>query len=157
MTFQDKLEYLTKEYILILDNTKHNPKALWGKMNFQEMVEHMWYSVAMATGKFQNPLISPIDKLEQMKAFAVSDKPFRENTPNPIIGENPMPLRHENLNSSIRELEAEIQFFKKIYESNPKLTAQNPFFGEMNFQEWVALFYKHANHHLKHFGLINQD
>ena len=95
--------------------------------------------------------------LEQMKAFAVSDKPFRENTPNPIIGENPMPLRHENLNSSIRELEAEIQFFKKIYESNPKLTAQNPFFGEMNFQEWVALFYKHANHHLKHFGLINQD
>lgn len=157
MTFQDKLNFLTKEYIPILDNTNHNPKALWGKMNFQEMVEHLWYSVAMATGKLEFPMFSPADKLEQMKAFAVSDKPFHQNTPNPLIGDNPMPLRNDDLNTSIRELEAEILHFKQLFEANPELTAQNPFFGDMNFQEWVALFYKHFNHHLKQFGLINQD
>jgi len=33
-------------------------------------------------------------------------------------------------------------------------TTLHPVFGELNFEEWILLHYKHVTHHLKQFGLI---
>ena len=30
----------------------------------------------------------------------------------------------------------------------------HPVFGELNFEEWVLLHYKHVGHHLKQFGMV---
>jgi len=41
----------------------------------------------------------------------------------------------------------------EVYAANEKLQIRNPFFGDLNFEQNVALLYKHAVHHLKQFGI----
>ena len=55
---------------------------------------------------------------------------------------------------SLRHAPKEITLFLEYYKTNPNATHLNPFFGEFNYQEWLHILYKHANHHLKQFGLI---
>jgi hypothetical protein len=33
----------------------------------------------------------------------------------------------------------------------------HPAFGDLNFTEWVQLHHKHVTHHLKQFGLIENQ
>jgi hypothetical protein len=60
------------------------------------------------------------------------------------------------MNESISELEDEIQAFFTYYKTKPEAVVMNPFFGELNYEKWVALLYKHCLHHAKQFGLIQE-
>lgn len=153
MIGNDKLDFLRNGFIEKLKSGNTDLIPVWGKMNFQQMIEHMIDSVAIASGDLSYPLMSPPDRIDQMKAFAVGDKPFRENTPNPIIGEDTLPLRYNDMSESILNLQAQIEKFINRFEADSDLLVENPFFGKMNFEEWVALLYKHAWHHLRQFGI----
>ena len=117
------------------------------------MVEHMSDAFGNASGKIQLPQVTPPDKIEQYKAFAVSDRPFKENTSNVLMGSEPDPLRHTNITDAILELEREVNYFRDYFSDNPQKTTLNPFFGVMNYEEWIHLLYKHAWHHLRQFGV----
>ncbi len=153
MSINNQIAFLRDEYIPLLNQCDPDLKANWGKMNFQQMVEHMSYSIKIANGNLSFPLMTPLEKVEQMKAFAVGDKPFRENTPNPLIGEDTVPLKFVDIKSAINDLNDQLKKFFSHFEENPGLRVENPFFGMMDYQEWVALLAKHAKHHLKQFGL----
>jgi hydroxymethylglutaryl-CoA reductase len=86
----------------------------------------------------------------------MSDKQFRENTKAPatIIGEEPFPLRYATTEEAVNELAAEVNYFFQLYSDEPGTTAVHPVFGELNFDEWVRLHYKHTTHHLRQFGLM---
>jgi hypothetical protein len=58
------------------------------------------------------------------------------------------------MEASIEELKSTIQEFISYFEKNKDATLTNPFFGELNFEEWTKLLHKHAVHHCKQFGLI---
>ena len=55
---------------------------------------------------------------------------------------------------AVNDLEKEIQDFLHQFNNNPGLTTQHPVFGDLDFEEWVLLHYKHVVHHAKQFGLI---
>ena len=83
----------------------------------------------------------------------MSEKPFRENTVNPLMGAEPAPLHFKTIQAAIGALQQELIYFFEVYEKDPRMVIRNPFFGDLNFEQNVQLLYKHALHHLRQFGV----
>ena len=128
-------------------------KPQWGKMNAQQMVEHMNDSVRQALVKEQPPIVTPADRLEKMRDFLMSEKEFRPNTGNPIMPDIPAPCRLPGMDAAIQELEKSLSEFKNYYDANPSAVTVNPLFGELNYEQWIQLLHKHSIHHLKQFNV----
>jgi hypothetical protein len=152
---RQKLEFLKSELVPILQKLEAEAKGRWGVMNGQEMVEHLTDSVKNASGKLVLPLVNKGDSLEKSRLFLMSEKPFKENTKNPLIGERPFPLRKADMQSAIQKLGDELDTFFLAFEDKPELTTLNPIFGELDYTMNVQLLEKHARHHLRQFGLID--
>jgi hypothetical protein len=126
----------------------------WGKMNVQQMIEHFaGDAVRNASGRLKiEKIITPPERLAQMREFMMSDKPFKENTKNPLLPEEPAPLRFNTVQAAIGALQQELIYFFEAFAKDPQLITRNPFFGDLNFEENVQLLHKHAVHHLRQFG-----
>ena len=83
----------------------------------------------------------------------MSDKPFRENTPNPLMPEVPAPVRNVSIDNATAELKKELNYFFDVFEKNNLQVTRNPFFGDLNFEQNIQLLNKHAVHHLKQFSI----
>lgn len=150
----EKRRFLQQEFLPLLHQLQPDTPAKWGVMNAQQMVEHFTESLKMASGRLVIPLLTSLENLPKMRAFMLSDRPFKENTKNPSIPEVPAPCRNTNLAEAINELEKELHYFFDVFQENPGLTTLNNIFGELNFDENIHLVHKHARHHLAQFGLI---
>lgn len=147
-------EFFKTEYIPILKQLSNDQSGLWGVLGPQGMVEHMTDSIGIAYGRIKETLQTPEAILPKVRAFALSEALFKENTKNSLMSETPAPLRNHSIAEAITELEKEITVFLYYYKANPTATHLNPFFGEFNYQEWLHILYKHATHHLKQFNLV---
>ncbi len=148
-----KAAFLRSEYANLLRQIDPATERRWGKMNFQQMVEHMSDSVRIGNGRDPHQLQVPEESVAKMQAFVMSDKPFRENTPNRLLPEEPVAVRNATLEGSIDELQQEIDYLFEVFEGQPGKTIMNPFFGALDFNLWITLLYKHAWHHLRQFGV----
>jgi oxepin-CoA hydrolase/3-oxo-5,6-dehydrosuberyl-CoA semialdehyde dehydrogenase len=153
---QQQIQFLQQEFLTILKTTNSDTVPKWGKMNLQQMLEHLVAFFKVSTGQLKFELVSPPEQLPKLKAFLLSDKPFRENTKAPanIIGEEPRPVYYASVAEALATLEKEVAVFISYYETHPAATELHPVFGELNFEEWVLLHYKHVTHHLRQFALL---
>lgn len=153
---QDKLHFITKEYIPLLKNLQTGTMGKWGKMNGQQMVEHVAAFFFVSSEKIKFELVTPREQLPKFKEFLLSDKQFRENTKAPVnvIGEEPLPLKFSAMDKAIENLSASIIAFEDCFKDDPYKITVHPVFGELNFEEWVLLHYKHITHHLRQFALL---
>jgi hypothetical protein len=138
----------------LLGNLQPQRMNLWGKMNAQQMVEHLTLFFDVSSGKIVYPLLTDPENLPKFKAFLYSDKVFRENTkaPETLLPEEPMPVSTENLDTAINNLKKSVEAFFYFMENAGKSTT-HPVFGELNFEEWLLLHTKHVQHHLRQFGI----
>ena len=150
---QIKADFLRTEYITILARIAPDAPRLWGKMNVQQMIEHMSEYVAIASGKIEMKTVTPDEHLPRMQSFLASEKPFRENTPNALMSDEPPAVKHVSLDNAISELQQEIENFFSVYAIDPNKQTPNPFFGTLGFEQQVQLLHKHAMHHLRQFGI----
>ena len=151
----EKENFLRTKLVTYLQRLDPDTRPVWGKMKVQQMIEH--YSgdaVRNANGRLKiDTIITPAEQLGRMREFMMSDKPFKENTKNPLMGEDPAPLRYKTVQGAIGALQQELIYFFEAYEKNPEMVIRNPFFGDLNFEQNVQLLYKHALHHLRQFGV----
>ena len=150
----NKEQFLKTEYIPLLKKLKGDEKGNFGKLSPQGMIEHMSDAFGNAYGRIHLALHTKEEMVPRFRDFALSDKPFKENTPNAYMAETPPPFRHANIPAAIVELEGEIQAFFDFYKNDPGAKKLNPFFGEFSYEDWLHLLHKHANHHLKQFNLV---
>ncbi|OSZ81104.1 hypothetical protein CAP36_07660 [Chitinophagaceae bacterium IBVUCB2] len=152
----EKENFLRTKLISYLQRLDPATSPRWGKMSVQQMVEHYGGdAVRNANGRLKmDKIITPPENLERMREFMMSDKPFKENTKNPLMGEDPLPLRYKTVQAAIGALQQELIYFFEAFEKNPQLIIRNPFFGDLNFEQNVQLLYKHALHHLRQFGVV---
>ncbi len=148
----NKLDFLQHRFVSIIATLNPSTPPRWGKMTIHQMVEHMTDSIQIATEKIKPQYDQPEGVTEKMKAFMMSEKPFKENTPNPLMPETPLPTRFDNLQASLDELQTEIDVFVEHFNHDQQKTVKNPFFGELTGAEWAHLLHKHAMHHLSQFG-----
>ncbi len=151
MTHEEKLKFVTVEFPNELLKIDPNTPPLFGKMNFQQMLEHMSDSVRVANGKTKFDLHTEQEKLPLFRAFVLSDKEFKPNTKNALMGEEPLAIRNTSLKLAFDELNLELDDFIKYFAPNPSNKLMNPFFGPFDFQEWTHLLHKHSTHHLNQF------
>lgn len=151
---QDKIKFLSTLFVPLLNNLQSDAVGKWGKMNGQQMVEHVAGFFKVSTGKIAFPLVTPIEQLPKFKEFLYSEKEFRENTKAPVLPEEPLPIRFATMQEAITDLNKEVQQFITQFSNDDQLKRLHPVFGELNFEEWILLHYKHVTHHLRQFGLM---
>lgn len=149
-----RIEFLQFEAPRLLKAIDPATPPAWGKMNLQQMIEHMSDSVRIANGRDPQDCVTPPEHIPKMQAFVMSDKPFKENTPNRLLPDDPLPPRFDNADDAIGELQQELNEFVDVFDQDKQKTITNPFFGDLNFDQWTALLYKHMLHHLRQFGVV---
>lgn len=154
---QEKLKFIQSEILSLLNGLNAEDKGKWGKMNCQQMVEHLTVIFKISSGRINLPLVTPLEHLPKYKEFLMSEKEFRENTKAPAqyIPDEPLPLKYANMQEAVRGLEKSITEFIACFKEDAEKKITHPVFGELNFAEWVQLHHKHVMHHLKQFGIIN--
>jgi len=152
---QAKAEFLRYRFIPLLKQIPTEQSPQWGKMTLQQMIEHFSDSVRIASGKtIHTDFVYPPERVQKNREFMLSEKPFRENTVNPLMPEVPAPVINVSKDEAITELQNEINFFFSVFEKNNLQVTRNPFFGDLNYEENVHLLHKHAAHHLRQFGVL---
>ena len=73
-----------------------------------------------------------------MREFLMSEKPFKENTRNTLMGEEPEPLKYKTVQAAIGRLQQELISFFECYEKNSDQQIRNPFFGDLDFEQAQA-------------------
>jgi Protein of unknown function (DUF1569) len=151
-----KLSFIQNEFTLLVQQLAANATGKWGKMNAQQMVEHVTAFFKVSTGALRFPIVTPAEHLPKYKEFLWSDKEFRENTKAPleVLGEEPLPLRNSSMESAAAGLQKSIDEFMDFFKDDAVKTIPHPVFGELNFAEWVLLHHKHLVHHAKQFGVL---
>lgn len=150
-----ELSFLKTDFIPLLSKVQPTQKGVWGKMDGQQMVEHFREVLKLANGKIILPLLNTDDTLlAKAREFMLSDKPFKENTKMPLLPEEPHKHKYATLEEAIGKVKTELQDLFTVYENDATKTTLNPMFGYLNYAEQVHLLYKHAQHHLRQFGLV---
>ena len=152
---QQKSAFIKNDFFSLLKSITEDTKATWGKMNAQQMVEHVAAFFKVSTEKIKFDLVTPEEHLPKYREFLFSDKQFRENTkaPGNVIGEEPLPLRYESYAEAVIKLQEAVDEFEAYFKNAPGKKTTHPVFGPLNYDEWILLHYKHVTHHLRQFGV----
>lgn len=86
-----------------------------------------------------------------MQVFLMTDKLFKPETKNSMMGEEPAPVMNDNTNALLDQLQSQLNRFAARFENQPDLLVRNPIFGDLNEEHWTRLLYKHCIHHLHQF------
>lgn len=149
-----KEQFLREGFVSALRTIDPAAQPLFGKMNPQQMAEHMAEYIRLGYG---NPVVAEIfyteDSLEKLRQFILSEKPFKDNTPNPILGNTPRPCVFSDYAAAVTDVERAVDELFRAFEQNRELTVASPFFGRLDYPMTVHLLDKHARHHLRQFGI----
>lgn len=154
------MELLSAEKYLIEEAPPHlaelttGHSAAWGKMTPQHMVEHLIITFKMSIGKINIPFVTKEEDWPKNKAYLMKDSPMKKNVPSPVGNNELLPLRFPDLESAKAKLLTEIDFFLNMMKEQPGFTANHPYGGPMNLEEWLLFHRKHFKHHFIQFGLI---
>lgn len=151
----EKENFLRTRLVTYFQQMDPSTPPKWGRMSVQNMIEHYaGDAVRNASGRLKvDIMVTSPESLGRMREFMMSEKPFKENTKNPLMKEFPAPLRYKTVQAAIGALQQELIYFFETFENNPSLITRNPFFGELTFEQNVQLLHKHAIHHLRQFGV----
>ena len=152
----NKVHFLQHEYIPLLHKLTAGQKGIWGKMDGQQMVEHMRDVLKLANGKIVLPLMNTDpEKLAKARDFMMSNEPFKENTRVPVMPEDPRAHKYASLEEAIGKLEPELHDVFAVYAADAHKKLMHPMFGELDYEQQIHYLYKHVQHHLRQFGLID--
>ncbi len=155
MVNKSKLDFIKTEAISLLRKLKGDETPAWGKLNAQQMIEHLCDAFDDASGLHNRKILTPPEQLDAFKNFMMSEKEFKPNTKNILMDENPAPAKTENIHTALNQLQERIAKFESVFKDDENKRIINPFFGELNFEENVQLLHKHMRHHLRQFKLID--
>ncbi|MGC4056560.1 MAG: hypothetical protein QM743_00340 [Chitinophagaceae bacterium] len=145
-----------REFPEKLKRISPDAQPLFGKMNPQQMVEHMAEYIRLGYG---NPVVTESfyapEATEKLHAFLRSDKNFRENTPNPLMSETPAATVHTDYATAVADVAKAVTELFEAFERQPELKVANPFFGLLDEELSYHLLAKHATHHLRQFPGIS--
>lgn len=134
-------------------------KPKWGKMNPQQMLEHLELIYTMASGEFQDfEIATPEDKIEEAQETLWNYEPFNKYSKNPLYmaNDHELPgLIHKNLEEAKEAFKAARKRFLEHFKKYPKEKTKHISFGYLSGFEWKLMERKHLNHHFTQFGLLD--
>ncbi|MBT8272459.1 MAG: phenylacetic acid degradation bifunctional protein PaaZ, partial [Bacteroidia bacterium] len=139
-----------------LNKLTEETKAKWGTMTPQHMVEHLEYSLRIASGEIQDfEYSTPEEHLEKVHDSLYNHRPMPRNHNAPELLEKDLQkLTHENLEAAKKSMLEAYDQYEDHFKDNAEITTKNIVFGELNRFEWRLFHTKHFNHHFGQFGLL---
>lgn len=141
--------------INLLDRLSPETMPKWGSMSAQRMIEHLSDSIKISSGKLILPLEISEMMIPKMQDILASDKEMPKNFEVPFA-QNEDQLRNEELALAIDEFLLEWIDFEECFSENADLRHVHPYYGALNYEQWMKLHSKHFTHHFKQFGLIEE-
>ena len=157
-TKEENIQFLRDHVRNIYEKLTPEHIALWGRMDAQQMLEHLGLAIKVSSGKINVEVITPPDKVEKLKRIAVlSERPLPMGFQNPVLPETPIPYYFINFNEAKKALWEELDFFFDYFtrEGDNHKRPHNVF-GDLNYEEWLMFHYKHFMHHGAQFGLVEK-
>src|SRR5688572_11641628 len=74
--------------------------ALWGRMDAQQMIEHLTLVLRVSIGKVPMTIHTPEEKLAKSKSFLMSEKPMPREFRASFIPLDPQPKRNPDMESA---------------------------------------------------------
>jgi len=144
-----------RTYLLTL---KEETPAKWGKMDAQDMVEHLGNTLQMTNGKRIATLrVSEEEAAANKERFIYTSVEMPLGIKSSSMGENPDPYKFSSLHEAIVELQKQLDDFEFYFANNPEATFIHPRHGALNHSEWIIFHNKHFTHHFKQFGLLHSE
>ena len=128
--------------------------ALWGRMNAQNMIEHLIEAVEYTNGKRTAELLFPADKADKQRKDLVHSDFVIPNGVRGYLPDATKTKKFKDLATAILEFNREMDAFEHFFKTEG-VTATHFEFGPMNHKEWIIWHGKHFTHHFKQFGLMS--
>ncbi|MBS1500552.1 MAG: DUF1569 domain-containing protein [Bacteroidetes bacterium] len=138
----------TRDELIERIGTLHeNSKALWGKMNVDQMIKHCTLYEEMATGKvkYKRAFIGRLFGKIALKQVLKDDAPLARNTPT-------LPELRIKESGDFSSEKAKWISLVGEYEHFTNTGFIHPFFGKMTKEQIGYMSYKHTDHHLRQFN-----
>jgi oxepin-CoA hydrolase/3-oxo-5,6-dehydrosuberyl-CoA semialdehyde dehydrogenase len=148
--------FLRHEVPQAMDRLRHGSLARWGKMQAQEMVEHLAWAFDLSTGFAHTACATPASELQRLRQFLYSNRPSPREFMNPALLAGLPALRHATLGEAKAACRQALGRFLDRPQSDQELHT-HPVFGLIGREEWHRTHYKHTHHHLLQFGLIEPE
>ncbi|MDY0780700.1 hydroxymethylglutaryl-CoA reductase, degradative [Tenacibaculum sp. IB213877] len=137
-----------------LSKLSTDAKPLFGKMNGQQMVEHLSVVTQIANGNWKVDTYVSDEKTARRKPFLNTDSELQVGFRAPFLSEDPTPLQFNSMDDAIDDLIEQVNHFVKVFTEDTTRTVVHPFFGELDYEYWKKFQVKHFTHHFKQFGLV---
>ena len=154
----DYHNFLYEQVPVLIRNLHSDTPALWGKMNAQQMVEHIGYVVSYSNGRLRATPNAEPEKLayRKMRYFEKDFKMPRHFRVD-AVPEEPMSLQFPNIEEAKLFFFQQLERFDDYYKEHPDITAPHFTMGELNYEEWIQAHARHFRHHFKQFGLLDEN
>jgi hypothetical protein len=136
-----------------LSQLRPDMRPLWGRMSAHQMVCHLSDSMRMALGERPTRLLfnRPVRLIARLITLHT---PVRFPRGAPTLSM----LDQEKRGSPPTEFDADVATFVALQERFMATSAtlgprEHPLFGRLSAREWAVWAEKHADHHLRQFGL----
>lgn len=151
----DYKHFLYEEFPVLLRGLKADTPALWGKMNAQQMIEHLFLVASASNGRLTIKPTADAERLAYRKMrFFEKDVPMPRHFRVDFVPEEPNPTQFANIEDAKMQLFNQLQRFDDYFAEHSGMTTVHPVFGAFTYDEWVENHARHFRHHLMQFGLI---
>lgn len=137
-----------------LNSLTTDVKPLFGKMNGQQMVEHLSNVTQIANGNWKVDSYVSDEKEKRRKPFLNTDNELQTGFKASFLSEDPIPLKFSSMEKAIDDLIVQVTLFETVFKEHEDRTVVHPFFGELDGDLWSKFQVKHFTHHFKQFGLL---
>ncbi len=138
----------------ILSTLKVETKPLFGKMNAQQMIEHLSAVTQIANGNWKVDSYVSDDKQARRKPYLNTEGELQVGFKAPFLAEDPIELKFESIAAATNDLIEQVKVFETVFAKDKKRSVVHPFFGELDYEYWKKFQVKHFTHHFKQFNLI---
>ncbi|MHB0753974.1 hydroxymethylglutaryl-CoA reductase, degradative [Polaribacter sp. M15] len=135
-----------------LKKVSSTSKPVFGKMNGQQMIEHLSLLMQISNGKIDADYFVSDEKTARRRPFLDSDSELFVGFRASILSDEPAPEKFDNTERALEDLITQIKDFENHFKEAK--TENHPFFGELNFEYWKKFHIKHFTHHFKQFDLL---
>lgn len=144
---KDKHEVLNR-----ISNLGPSARAMWGKMNVNEMVCHIADQLRLALGIKEVEFKGNLIEENILKWLVLWGLPFPKGKIETVkeLKQGVGGTKPTDFNCDIKLLKDLIEDFDISFNSDSR---KHPAFGSMNKKQWGRLVYLHIDYHLRQFGI----
>jgi hypothetical protein len=132
-----------------------NTRPVFGNMDAQQMLEHLYISIQLSMGSFSIQLMEDERRAAIAKRMIIeTDRPLPMGFKTPALPDAPLSHLNKNLNEAKTLLINVLSEFDQYFAAHPHVAHTHPSLGLLNHAEWLIMHGKHFAHHFKQFGLL---